>query len=230
MKSAKKPVKWIGLAAILLLPAFILLLLSRGDHQFTKLPHLGQKVPGTKIVEGKEVPDTLYHTVPNWTFINQFGEEVSQNDYDDKIYIVDFIFTSCPGICPKMTTHMSMLQYKLDKPGLDDIPFISYTVDPETDTPDVLKRYGKDHEANFERWTFLTGDKKDIYELGVLGYLQSTQEDALAEGGFLHSQYFILMDWEHHIRGLYDGTDINAVNDMADDIRILLKEDQRRKM
>jgi len=229
MKPAKKPVKWIGLAAILLFPGLILILLSRGDHQFTKLPYYGNKIPLPKMVDGKEVADTIYHEIPFWSFTNQYGEEVSQHDYNDQIYIVDFIFTSCPGICPRMTTQMSLLQYKLDKPGLKEIPFISYTVDPERDSPEVLLNYGKEHDADFNRWTFLTGEKKDIYELGVYGYLVSTQEDALAEGGFLHSEKFILVDWNHNIRGYYNGTDVNEISDLADDIRILLKEDQKRK-
>lgn len=229
MKPAKKPVKWIALAVILLLPTFLMFLLSRGDHNFISLPHYGNKVPLTKIVDGNEIPDTLYHQVPYWSFINQNGERVSQKEYDDKIYVVDFIFTSCPGICPVMTTHMGQLQFKLDKPGLKEIPFISYTVDPERDSSETLLQYGKDNDADFDRWTFLTGDKRTIYELGVNGYLVSTQEDALAEGGFLHSEKFILMDWNHNIRGYYDGTDINEISELADDIRILLKEDQKRK-
>lgn len=229
MKAAKKPVKWIGLAAILLLPGIILILLSRGDHQFTKLPHYGEKYSTTELIDGKTVVDTVYHQVPYWTFTNQFGESVSQSDYDGKIYIVDFIFTTCPGICPIMTTQMSQLQFKLDKPGLNQIPFISYTVNPENDSAEVLLAYGKEHGADFERWTFLTGEKQKIYELGVLGYMVSTQEDALAEGGFLHSEKFILMDWNHTIRGFYNGTDINEISEMTDDIKILLKEEQKRK-
>lgn len=229
MKPAKKPVKWILLAFILLLPGIILILLSRGEHQFTTLPHYGQKDATIKVVDGETIIDTIYHQIPPWTFTNQFGEKVSQKDYDDQIYIVDFIFTTCPGICPVMSTNMSQLQFKLDKPGLKEIPFISYSVNPENDTAEVLLAYGKEHGADFDRWTFLTGEKKDIYELGVYGYLVSTQEDALAEGGFLHSEKFILVDWNHNIRGYYNGTDVNEISDLSDDIRILLKEDQKRK-
>lgn len=229
MIPAKKPVKWVGLAAILLLPGIILLLLSRGEHNFSTLPYYGFKTPTTKIVDGETVTDTLFHQVPYWSFIDQDSNRVSQKDYQGTIYIVDFIFTTCPGICPIMTTNMSQLQFKLDKPGLKEIPFISYSVNPENDTPEVLKQYGKEHGADFDRWTFLTGEKRKIYELGVNGYLVSTREDALAEGGFLHSEKFILMDWDHHIRGFYNGTDINDINQMADDIKILLKEDQKRK-
>ena len=229
MKPAKKPVKWIALAFILLMPGIILILLSKGEHSFQNLPYYGHKIPTTKMVDGESVNDTIYHQIPYWSFINQDGERVSQKDYDDRIYIVDFIFSTCPGICPQMTTHMSQLQFKLDKPGLKEIPFISYTVNPDTDTPEILKAYGKEHGADFGRWTFLTGDRQKIYELGVEGYLVSTREDALAEGGFLHSEKFIVVDWNHRIRGFYNGTDVNDVSRLSDDIRILLKEDQKRK-
>lgn len=229
MKAAKKPIKWIGLAAILLLPGIILILLSKGEHQFTKLPFYGEKYTTSEIVDGKTIVDTVYHQVPYWSFTNQFGEKVSQSDYDDRIYIVDFIFTTCPGICPIMSTQMSQLQFKLDKPGLKEVPFISYTVNPANDSAEVLLAYGKEHGADFNRWTFLTGEKQKIYELGVYGYMVSTQEDALAEGGFLHSEKFILVDWNHRIRGYYNGTDINEISILTDDIKILLKEDQKRK-
>ena len=128
-----------------------------------------------------------------------------------------------------MSTQMSQLQFKLDKPGLKEVPFISYTVNPVNDSAEVLLAYGKEHGADFNRWTFLTGEKQKIYELGVYGYMVSTQEDALAEGGFLHSEKFILVDWNHRIRGYYNGTDINEISIMTDDIKILLKEDQKRK-
>jgi protein SCO1/2 len=228
MAPSKKWFKWLILVIILLLPGIILILLSKGDHRFTTLPYYGHKYPTTKLVEGESVNDTIYHQIPYWSFTDQDGELVTQKEYDGKIYIVDFIFTTCPGICPIMTTHMEQLQFKLDKPGLKEIPFISYTVNPENDTPEVLYKYGKEHGADFDRWTFLTGEKQKIYELGVEGYLVSTREDALAEGGFLHSEKFILVDWDHHIRGFYNGTDINEISRMSDDIKILLKEDQKR--
>jgi protein SCO1/2 len=224
MKPVGKPLKFIGLAIILFLPIIIFFLLSRGDHYFNNLPHYGIKIPTTKEVNGIIEPDTIYHEIPFWSFTNQDGKTVTQEDYDGKIYVADFIFTTCPTICPKMTTQMSLLQLKLDNPAFNDIGYVSYTVDPEHDTPDVLKEYGNEHGADFNRWTFLTGEKQKIYELGVYGYLVSAQEDVLAPGGFLHSEKFILVDWNRNIRGFYDGTDVNDVGRLAEDIKILLKE------
>ena len=224
MKPAKKSLKYLGLAIILFLPFLFFLILSKGTHHYTRLQHYGRKIPVEKLVEGKVVSDTLFHEIPYWSFINQDGDTVTQEDYDGKIYIADFIFTTCPGICPKMTTQMSLLQFQLDDPAFKDIKFISHTVDPEHDTPEVLKAYGKKHDADFSRWTFLTGEKRKIYELGVEGYLVSTREDALAPGGFLHSEKFILIDWNRNIRGFYDGTDVNDISRLVEDIKILMRE------
>lgn len=229
MKPAGKPLKFIGLAVILFLPIIIFFLLSRGDHYFNNLPHFGIKIPSSIEINGVSEPDTIYHEIPYWSFIDQEGEVVTQKDYDGKIYIASFIFTTCPTICPKMTVQMGLLQIKLDNAAFNEIGYVSYTVDPEHDTPEVLKAYGKEHDADFERWTFLTGEKQKIYKLGVNGYLVSTQEDALAEGGFLHSEKFILVDWDRHIRGFYDGTDVNDVSRLAEDVKILLKEKNRNE-
>lgn len=220
MKPAGKPLKYLGLAVILLLPVFFFFLLNRGNHYFTVLPHYGIKIP---MGNG----DTTFHEIPYWQFQNQEGEWMDQKNYDGKIYVANFIFTTCPTICPKMTTQMSLMQYKLDDPAFDEVKFVSYTVNPETDTPEVLKAYGLKNEANFDRWSFFTGEKQLIYELGVKGYLVSAQEDVLAPGGFLHSEKFILIDWNRNIRGFYDGTDVNEVSRLVDDIKILLKEKQR---
>lgn len=229
MKPVGKLRKFIGLAIILLLPVFIFFLLSRGNHHFTNLPYFGPKYVSTNQVDGKMVTDTIYHEIAYWSFKNQDNELVTQDDYNGKIYIADFFFTTCPGICPKMTTQMSLLQLKLDNPAFDEIKYISYTVNPEHDSPEVLKEYGKQHGADFNKWTFLTGEKQKIYELGVHSYLVSTQEDALAEGGFLHSEKFILVDWKRNIRGYYDGTDVNDVSRLADDIKILMKEKSKNE-
>jgi protein SCO1/2 len=197
-------------------------LLSRGEHYYATLPYYGFK---TALGPG----DTLYHEIPEWEFTNQEGKLVGQQAYDGKIYVANFIFTTCPTICPKMTTQMSLLQYKLDDPAFDVVKMVSYSVNPEYDTPEILKAYGKANEADFNRWSFYTGDKQAIYELGVKGYLVSAQEDVLAPGGFLHSEKFILVDWNRNIRGYYDGTDVNDVSRLEDDIKILLKEKARNE-
>jgi len=226
MKPASKYLKIAGLLSLLTLPAIFLLLMSTAKHNFVKLPIYGEKIPVSKTVQGKQVTDTIYHQIPAWSLTNQEGKVVTDKDFEGKIYVADFFFASCPSICPKMTRQMYRLQWKLKDAAFDDIKLISHTVDPENDTPERLKRYGEKTDADFNKWTFLTGNKRDIYELGVLGYLVSTREDALAPGGFLHTEKFVLVDRKGHIRGYYDGTNSEDVDRCADEIKLLLKQEK----
>lgn len=216
--------KFIVLIVLLIVPGLFLILLSKADHRFQTLPYYGPKTPVA--TEGSDTPDTLYHTVPDFSFIDQEGREISWDDFEGNIVVADFFFTSCPTICPIMTKQMSRLQWMLDDPAFDHVKFLSHTVDPDTDTPERLKQYGEKNHADFDRWTFATGDKKEIYQQGLEGYMLSTQEDDSAPGGYLHSGLFILVDKDRHIRGLYDGTSAKEVDDLATDIRMLIKEEQ----
>lgn len=201
-----------------------LLFLSKGHHHFAYLPHIGQKDVHYEKVNGKSVADTIYHTVSDFKLVNQDGDTVTMADFKGKILVVDFFFTRCGSICPIMSSEMENLQWQLNDPAYNDVHFLSHTVDPEHDTPAVLKKYGEEHHADFKRWTFLTGPKKEIYEMGVKQYLVPAQEDALAPGGFLHSNKFILVDKDRHIRGMYNGTDPDDIRNLVADIKMLKKE------
>ena len=180
-----------------------------------KLPIYGER-------DNDEKGDTIYHTVGNFLLKNQEGEIYSHNDLEGKIYVADFFFTSCPSICPKMMTNMKKFAnaFKMD----DEVKIVSFTVDPETDTVEKLKKYADKNRINAKQWNLLTGDKETIYELGVYGYLLSAQEDALAPGGFLHSSQFILVDKEKRIRGIYEGTKAKEIDRMIEEAKILLNE------
>lgn len=170
--------------------------------------------------DNDEKGDTIYHTVGNFSLKNQEGDVYSHNDLDGKIYVADFFFTSCPSICPKMTTNMK--KFAAAFKNNDEVRIVSFTVDPERDTVEKLKKYADKNGINSKQWNLLTGDKETIYELGVYGYLLSAQEDALAPGGFLHSGQFILVDKEKRIRGIYEGTKAKEMDRMIEDARILL--------
>ena len=116
--------------------------------------------------------------------------------------MVDFFFTHCPSICPTMTANMKRIQNEINKECLDSIELISYTVDPIRDSVSRLYEYARTYGVNFSNWNLLTGDQSAIYELGVNGYLVPNQEDALAPGGFLHSEKLILIDQNKRIRGI----------------------------
>lgn len=225
MKPAGRTKKYVLLALLMIGPGLALLYISKGDHNFEYLPYLGKRDVEYKQVNGQEVADTVYHQVPSFEMVNQFGDTVSLSDFDDKILVVDFFFTTCPTICPIMTKQMSRLQWKLDDAAYKDVHFLSFSVNPGYDTPQVLHAYAEEHGADLDRWTFLTGEKGEIYDLAVNGLLVPAQEDVSAPGGFLHSEKFILVDREQHIRGMYDGTNTEQVDNLVTDIKMLLKEE-----
>lgn len=226
--SASKKRQYILLLALFISPGLILLLLSKADHHFATLPFYGEREP-IYTVSGEPATDTLYHTVPPFEFTNQDGKPFSSADVDGKIKVVDYFFTTCPTICPVMTKQMERLQWLIDDPAYNDVVLLSHTVNPEYDTPEVLRAYAEKNNANLEKWVFLTGDRNALYKQGVKGYLIPAQEDALAPGGFLHSEQFVLVDKQNHIRGYYDGTRSEEIDRLLTDIKMLLKEEKMTK-
>ena len=192
------------------------------DSGQKKLPILGERDAVKKIVNGKEVIDTLYNTIPPFSFTNQYGETINEKIVEGKIYVTDFFFTSCPTICPVMKRQMVKV-YKEFKDN-PDVMILSHTIDPEHDTPKVLNTFAKDLGVEGNQWQFLTGPKEDIYALGQKSYLSAAQEDKTADGGFLHSGAFILIDKNKHIRGMYDGTTEEGTQKLMRDMKILLEE------
>ncbi len=145
------------------------------------------------------------HKIPKFSFINQNGDRVTNATYKDKIYIADFFFTSCPGICPKLTKNMRTLQdtYKND----DDIMLLSHTVMPWKDSVPVLKDYGQRHEVDIGKWHLVTGDKTALYRIARQGYFADKDVvKSQTEDDFIHTENFVLVDKQGHIRGVYNGT------------------------
>lgn len=204
---------------LILLFSSVFILFSCGSEDekdpSRKLPIYGER-------DNDEKGDTIYHTVGNFSLKNQEGDVYSHNDLKGKIYVANFFFTSCPGICPKMMTNMKKFANAFK--NNDEVRIVSFTVDPERDTVEKMKKYADKNGINSKQWNLLTGDKETIYELGVYGYLLSAQEDALAPGGFLHSGQFILVDKEKRIRGIYEGTKAKEMDRMIEDARLLLNE------
>ena len=194
----------------------ITLLFACNSPKLSSLPYLGPK-------EIAETGDTLFHTIAAFTFLSQDSVFITENYLKNKITIVDFFFSTCPTICPVMTTNMVELQKELKH--YEGVQFLSHTVDPETDTPTKLKRYAKRRGANLENWQFVTGTKKELYTQGLKSYLVSTQEDVLAPGGFLHSSLFALVDANLHLRGVYDGTSDKELETLKQDLNTLIHEE-----
>jgi protein SCO1 len=208
--------KGILLLLILVFPTVAYLLLTTGKHQFTDLPYYGNKVPGEK--EG----DTLYHSIPDFELIDQDGKPYGSKDLDGKIYVANFFFTTCPSICKEMQTLMKKVHDEDDFEKLNDFRLVSFTVDPERDTPEKLRQFRDEVHATPGRWQFLTGSKQQIYDLAYKGFLANAMEDSLAPGGFLHSDMLVLIDREKHIRGIYQGTQLKDVKRLIDEIKVLI--------
>ncbi len=198
-------------------------------HSFNFLPYYGPKEVVAVERDGRMVADTIYAELPSFSLVDRYGNEFTDRNVEGKIIVADFFFTRCTTICPRMKVQLQQLQLKLNDPAYENVVFLSHTVDPEYDTPEVLNAHARKLQADTARWKFLTGPKEDIYRLAVEGYYVPAQEDVLAPGGFLHSEMFVLVDKDRHIRGYYDGTTTEGMNAIAGDIKMLLKEEKVKK-
>lgn len=215
MYSLNKNVKI--LAGILTIAGF-----NACDTTPKRLPILGERDVVSRVVDGKTVEDTVYNTIPDFAFVNQNGDTVTQEAVKGKIYVTDFFFTSCPTICPVMKKQMIKVydQFK-DNP---EVVILSHSIDPAHDTPEVLHQYAEDLGVKGTQWQFLTGPKEKIYEIGQGSYLVTANEDNTVEGGYIHSGAFILVDKDRRVRGMYDGTTEEGSQKLIRDIDILLAE------
>lgn len=163
-----------------------------------------------------------YHKIADFSLINQNGETITQKTYEDKIYVADFFFTTCQTICPIMTDHMVQIQ----KATLadDEIMLLSYSVTPEIDDVDQLKRYAIEKGVIDKKWNLVTGDKKQIYELARKSYLAVKTDGNGDEYDMIHTENFMLIDKKRQIRGYYDGTQPDDIEKLLQDIKILKNE------
>jgi protein SCO1/2 len=191
------------------------------DKSNTALPIYGSREPITKTVNGKQVTDTVYQTIPDFEFVNQYGKTINRKSLDGSIYVADFFFTSCPSICPIM--HRNMLKVYETFKNSGNVKIISHSIDPSHDSVPVLKNYADKLGVTGNNWWFLQGKKEATYKLAG-SYLVAVQEDSKAPGGFVHAGYFILVDKQKRIRGTYDGTKPEEVDKLIADIKTLQNE------
>ena len=217
--------KIILLFLLLVLPGLMYFYVTRGYNHFIKLEIIGE--------EG--------YSIDEFSFINQNNDTITKDSLTGSIYVANFFFTSCPSICPIMTKNMSYLQDKLSV--YPDIRFLSHTVDPGNDTPEKLNSYvnlmqQKNISIELSNWDFVTGDKDKLYQ-SAANYFVNASADSLAPGGFLHSEYFILIDKQGRVRsgidkngnavGAYDGTNEAQMKDLINDIKVLMAEYKKPK-
>lgn len=180
------------------------------------LPILGES--SVEVGTGK----MLYYTTPEFNLTNQLSKKVSSKEFEGKIQIVDFFFTSCPTICPKMTNHLKSVEEAFLKE--DKVEIISFSIDPENDTPERLLEYSKLHDIKAEKWTLLTGCKDIIFELAKDYKVRAFDDSNERELNLIHDGTFVLVDGRQRIRGYYNGLEGEDTERLINDIKILLKE------
>jgi len=167
--------------------------------------------------------EKTFHHIRPFKLINQENQLFTERDIEGKICVADFFFTTCPGICLKMTNSMYDIQKEFFND--DEILLLSHSVTPEKDSVPVLKQYAKEKKVDFKRWKLLTGNKNEIYDLGRKYYFVEEDEGVKKDNDvFLHTENFILIDKQRHIRGIYNGLDPYSMQNLISDIKILKAE------
>jgi len=186
------------------------------------LPIYSPAMINPELVDASKQDVTKGHRIDSFELTNQDGELVTEQDFDGYYYVSDFFFTTCPTICPSMSAQMQRVQdkYMYD----EDFKILSHTVQPEVDSVQVLKEYSILYEANPEKWVFVTGDKKVIYDLARKSYFAAVTEGDSGPNDFIHTENFVLVDKEKRFRGFYDGTSEESVDQLLVDIEILSQE------
>lgn len=164
-----------------------------------------------------------YHTIADFSFTNQNGKTITQKDYEGKIYVADFFFTTCQTICPIMTTNMTEVQKAFS--NNPNVMILSHTVTPEIDSVPVLKQYALKQNVDDSKWNMVTGDKKDIYYIARKSYLAVKTGKPEEMYDMVHTENFVLVDTKRRVRGFYDGTKKEDVQRLIEDINWLLEHD-----
>lgn len=207
----------------------ILIVLGCNDTQKEKtsrvanLPYYNEATFTPKWFSSEDKSLDTFHKISSFKLINQDSQVVSEKSFADKIYIVDFFFTTCPGICPKMTANMGLLQDEFLKD--DEILLLSHSVTPKRDSVPVLKAYAESKDVISGKWHLVTGSLEEIYGLGRNDYF--IEEDLgleMEEDDFLHTENFVLIDKDRHLRGIYNGLNSASIKQLIADVQTLKKE------
>jgi protein SCO1/2 len=215
------------LVLVLVVPGFLYYLLtSQGKNRYKPLPIFGPKqlAKTTHRVKGKDIPDTVFHTLSDFKLTDQNGNEVSLKTFDDKILVTGFFYTHCPDVCKLMNKNISFLDSIYHKNKM--VTFASITVDPDRDSISVLNNYSKTLKPS-TKWLFLTGDTSTIYNLARKGFLVNALQ--VNKNDFIYSDKLVLIDKNKRIRGYYTGASTDEVNRLDDEIKVLISEELRKK-
>ena len=203
---------------MLILSAVIIYLIYQALNPKRVLPIYDPYQISTDLVDSTMQEVRKYHKIKDFKLLSHTGDTITQALYKNKIYVVDFFFTTCQTICPKMTQNMGKLQKELM--NSKDVLLLSHTVMPEIDTLAQLQRYAQKKGVNPEKWRLATGTKKELYNLARKSYFVA-KENPIYPNALIHTENFTLIDKKGRIRGYYDGTDELAMNQLLADIKLL---------
>ena len=210
----------------LIIPAIILIVGIFIAYEMIKdgrnLPIYSPSMINPELVDESKQSVTKNHSISDFELIDQEGQKFSKSNLEGKYYVADFFFTTCPTICPDMSSQLMRVQEQYK--SKEDFLILSHTVQPEVDSVAVLKEYAERYEAIPDKWVFLTGDKTVIYNLARKEYFAAVTEGDGGPDDFIHTENFVLIDKEGRIRGFYDGTSKKSVDQLITDISILEQE------
>ena len=227
MGKTSLPVKIVILVLVLFVPGFLYyLLVAEGKNRYKPLPVFGPKslaATGHK-VKGKFIPDTVYHTIPDFRLTDQDNKPVSFKSFNNGIVIVNFFYTGCPGVCKEVNSNIYALDTAYKNNAM--VNFLSITVNPQRDNASLLKRYKSQFKDATAKWKFLTGDTATTYNLARNGFLVNALQTG--KDDFIYSDKLILVDEDSRIRGYYSGAETNDVIRLNDEIKVLISEELRK--
>ena len=200
----------------------ILILFYNALLPIKKLPVYQPAMVNFELVDSTIQHHKKFHRIADFSLINQNGKTVTQKDFKGKIYVADFFFTTCPNICIAMTDNLLKVQEKIK--NNPNVMLLSHSVTPKIDSVPQLKKYAIEKGVIDKKWNLVTGDKKEIYDLARKSYL-AVKEDG--DGGpfdMIHTENFILVDPDRRIRGFYDGTDLEEIQRLLEELEILIQE------
>ncbi len=206
----------------LIISIIIISIIYNKLNVYQPLPIYQPAMVSTDLVDSTIQYQKKYHKIADFKLTNQNGKTITQNDYNNKIYVADFFFTTCQTICPIMTNHMATIQDKIKND--DDVMLLSFSVTPEIDSVAQLKKYAIEKGVDDSKWNLVTGDKKQIYELARKSYLAVKTTGDGGPFDMVHTENFMLIDKKRQIRGFYDGTNPEDIDRLMDDIKILKQE------
>jgi protein SCO1/2 len=193
---------------------------NQNDSRVDTLPFYNDATFTPRWLSADDSSLDTFHRISSFNLINQEGQAITENSFKDKVYVVDFFFTVCPGICPRLTANMMDLQNEFMDD--DDVLLMSHSVTPERDSVPVLKAYAEEKGILSDKWHLVTGARKEIYKLGRFDYF--VEEDLgleKDEDEFLHTENFVLVDQNRHIRGIYNGLNKTSIKQLIADIKTL---------